>query len=198
MTMNPFIRCSIFPSRLASLGVVIALASAAVLLAADDPTPPAAPKARVLILSSDEAVQKNLQDLDQLLEANPKFEEILRNNVDQLEQAEFRRSNPDLDLVLQQKPGIVYALKVERHFLIHRSVVRLARGPVLRPDVLALDDFLAEHPAVRKALEKDPAQIVQSSFLIAHPNLADFFTAHPGLSTVLLEKQGATAGSKKR
>jgi hypothetical protein len=167
-------------------------------LAAAEPTPPAAPKVAVPIVSSDEAVKKELMELDRVLDANPKFEEILRKNIDQLEQEAFRKNNPDIDVLIKQQPGIVLALKVERHFLIHRYVARRARGPLLRPDVLALDKFLTGHRDIRAALDNEPAQIVNANFLIAHPSLGEFFDQHPSLSTILLEKQGSQSGPKNK
>jgi hypothetical protein len=69
-----------------------------------------------------------------------------------------------------------------------RAVGRLARGKLLRKDIVDLDKYLDTHDAVRDALQKRPNQIVQSDFLIAHPSLAKFMEDHPGLSTVLLER----------
>lgn len=93
---------------------------------------------------------------------------------------------------------MVKALKVERHFLIHRYEVRLARGPVLRPDIVALDKFLSAYADIRNALDKDPTQIVQGKFLIAHASLAEFFTQHPSLSTVLLAKPLTPSATRKK
>ena len=176
----------------------IALVSAAVTVGAAEPAAPAEPKIAAVILSPDEAVQKELEELDRILIVNPKFEEILRANIDRIEAEEFRKTFPDVDALLTQKPGLVPALKVERHFLIHRYVLRRARGPLLRPDVLALDKFLTAHADIRRELDRDPAQILDGKFLIAHPGLAEFFDQHPGLSTVLLEKQAKPAVPKHK
>ncbi len=171
---------------------------AGVALQAAESAPAPAPAAKIAapIVSSDEAVQKTLEKLDQTLEANPKFEEILRQNIDQLAEEGFRQSHPDVDVLLKQQPGIIPALKIERHFLIHRYVARRARGPVLHPDVVALDKFLTAHRDIRAALDQEPAQIMEPGFLIAHPSLADFFNQHPGLSTVLFQKQDSSAERK--
>lgn len=190
---NPIMNSSVltlsFPAKPAFFRVALALASAVVTLAAESTPPPPAPKVATPVVSSDAAVQKSLADLDQLLDAsNAKFEETLRQNVERLEDTEFRQGHPEIDVALKQQPGIVPALKLERHFLIHRYVVRHARGPLMRPDILALDEFLNAHPDIRMALDKEPSQLMASSFLVAHPSLGDFFEHHPGLSTVLLEK----------
>jgi len=173
--------------------VFAALVFAVVAGGAAEPATPAEPKIATVILSPDESVHKELEELDRLLVVNPKVEEILRANIDRLEAEEFRKAFPDVDVLLTQKPGLVPALKVERHFLIHRYVLRRARGPLLRPDVLAFDKFLTAHADIRRELDRDPAQILDGKFLIAHPSLAEFFYQHPGLSTVLLEKQAKPA-----
>jgi hypothetical protein len=178
---------------------VIALASTVATLAAAGRTPPAAPEVAVPIISSDEAVQKELLELDRLLDAsNLKVEETLRQNIDQLGDEKFRKSNPDIDVLLKQRPGIVPALKIERHFLIHRYIARRARGPLLRADVVALDEFLIAHPDIRRALDHEPSQILEPDFLIAHPSLGEFFDQHPSLGTILLQKQGAHSGPKDK
>jgi hypothetical protein len=60
----------------------------------------------------------------------------------------------------------------------------------MRPDVIALDEFLALHRDIRKDLERDPSKILEDNFLIANPSLADFFGQHPSLSSILLERRG--------
>ena len=145
-------------------------------------------KAPVPIVSTDEAVQKELLSLDRILETNPKLEETLRNNLDHLTDQTFREKNPEVDALLKRQPGLVPALRQERHFFIHRFVARLGRSRVTRNDVIALDAFLTAHPDISAAIEKKPSQIVNQDFLIAHPQLADFFEKHPALSSVLLQR----------
>lgn len=174
----------------------IALVAMTAAIGAAQPALPVEPKIAAVILSPDEAVQKELIELDRILVVNPKFEVILRANIDRIEAEEFRKAFPDVDALLTQKPGLIPALKVERHFLIYRYVLRRARGPLLRPDVLAFDRFLTAHADIRRELDRDPAQLLDGNFQIAHPTLAEFFDRHPGLSTVLLENQ-AKPGTPK-
>ncbi len=162
-----------------------------------------APQIEVPIVSMDAAVQKELVNLDRLLDANPKLEETLRTNVDQLTQETFRAQNPDVDALLKRQPGLVGALKTERHFFIHRQVARLAQAKVTRKEAVALDEFLSAHPDIAKELRKKPTQIVEGSFLIAHPALAKFLESHPALSSVLLKRtdkkqSGGKADAKKK
>ena len=174
----------------------IALIATAATAGAAEPAPAAQPGIATVILSPDEAVQKELKELDRILDVNPKFEEILRTNIDRIEEPEFRKTFPDVDALLAQQPGLVPALKTERHFLIHRYILRRARGPLLRPDVVAFDKFLAVHVDIRGQLDREPAQLFDGGFLIAHPSLAEFFDRHPSLSTVLLEQQTKPATPK--
>jgi hypothetical protein len=180
------------------LAAIAMVSSAMAIRAVAQPTPASGPQISVPIVSTDETVKKTLLELDRILDENPMFEEVLRNNIDRLNEEEFRKSNPEIDLLLQQKPEIVPALKVERHFLIHRYIVRRARGPLLRPDIVALDEFLAAHTDIRRVLDRDPSQIVEESFLDAHPSLGEFFTGHPDLSTILLEKQSHKSAPKSQ
>jgi hypothetical protein len=140
------------------------------------------------VISADETVQKELLNLDRLLETNPKLEETLRTNRDHLSDENFQKQNPEVAALIKKNPGIVRALRTERHFFVLRAVGRLARGKLLRKDMVDLDKYLDTHEAVREALVKRPNQIVQSDFLIAHASLAKFMEDHPSLSTVLLER----------
>jgi hypothetical protein len=154
--------------------------------------------ASVPIVSSDEQVRQDLVALDAALEKNPKLEELLSANLDQLTQAAFRAKNPEVDALIKQRPGVVNALKAERHFLVHRAIARTGRAPLLRADAMKLDEFLNAHPEIAQPLDKRPRQIADPTFLTAHPALAQFLEQHPGLSTVLLEKAGTgkKAGGK--
>ncbi|MES2695384.1 MAG: hypothetical protein V4773_18045 [Verrucomicrobiota bacterium] len=146
-------------------------------------------KPEVPIISLDETIQKDLLNLDRLLDTNPKLEEELRTNADRLTESVFRAQNPEIDALLKRQPGLVKALKTEKHFFVHRQVARIAQQKVLRKDAVALDNFLTANPEIAKALRKKPSLIVDGSFLVAHPPLAKFFEAHPGLSSVLLKRQ---------
>jgi hypothetical protein len=154
---------------------------------AADPAPAEVASA-VPIISADETVQKELLNLDRLLETNPKLEETLRNNIDHLSDETFRKKNPEVDALIKRHPGVVRALKTEQQFFVLRIVGRLAHGKLLRKDMVDLDKFLVSHLDIRAALMKRPNQIVQSDFLIAHPALAKFMEQHPSLSTVLLQR----------
>ena len=156
-----------------------------------------AAKVEVPIVSTDEAIQSDLLKLDRLLETNPKLEETLRNNLDQLTQETFRAQNPEVDALLKRQPGLVRALRTEQHFFVNRQLARLARAKVTRKEVVALDEFLTAHPDIAKELRKKPGQIVNGDFLIAHPPLAKFFEAHPALSSVLLQRSEKGAGAAK-
>ena len=170
---------------------VFALAGA-VCGAADQPT--SIEKTEVPIISMDEAVQKELLKLNQVLDANPKLEEQLRANVDRLTDSVVRAQHPELDALLKRQPDLPKALKSEQHFFVHRQIARLGRAKVTRKDAVELDKFLTQHTDISKALRKNPGQIVSPEFLIAHPPLAKFLESHPALSSVLLKRND---GSKK-
>jgi len=182
--------------------VLVALLAPLALLtagrAAEEANDDAAP---VPIISADETVQNELLNLDRLLETNPKLEETLRNNIDRLSDDAFRQQHPEVDALIKRRPGVVRALRAERQFFVFRVVGRLARGKLLRKDMIDLDRFLASHADIRKALLKKPGQIVQSDFLIANPAYAQFMQEHPSLSTILLQradrKEKAKEGRKK-
>lgn len=168
------------------LAIFAPLAFLTASFAADSATSEAQP---VPIISADETVQKELLDLDRLLETNPKLEETLRNNMDRLTDDTFRKQNPEVDALIKRKPGMVRALRAEQNFFVLRVVGRLAKGKLLRKDIVDLGSFLGSHNEIRVALTKRPRQIVESDFLIAHPALAKFMEEHPSLSTVLLQRQ---------
>jgi hypothetical protein len=171
-------------------GALLALAFGPMSAIAADPAPPADTKVEVPIVSDDEMVNRDLAELDRLLDANPKLEEKLSANLEQLTQEKFRMENPEIDALLKRQPNLERALRVERYHFVHRSIARLARSRVTRADAIALDEFLTAHRDIARALQPRPSQIVEPDFLIAHPPLADFFTAHPSLSSVLLQRDG--------
>lgn len=179
--------------RFAFSSALIAFAAVAPASAADS-----APAAEAVSISPDAAVQKELAELDRLLNTNAKLEEALRTNLDKLSQQSFRAQNPEVDALLKKQPGLVNALKMDPHFLLRRAIARLARVKVTRPDAIALDKFLQDHPDIRKPLEKNPTQIVDSKFLIANPQLGRFLETHPVLSSVLLQQQEQRAMKEKK
>lgn len=180
-----------------SIGSLAAMLLATSLSAAESTTPDSA-SVDIPIVSVDAAIQKELVSLDRLLETNPKLEETLRNNVDKLTEQTFRAQNPEVDALLKRQPGLVRALRTERHYFVHRAVARLARSKVTRQDAVALDEFLTAHPDIAKALQRRPGQIVEGEFLIAHPALANFFETHPALSSILLKRsEKAKSGTPK-
>jgi hypothetical protein len=190
--MTASLLCSFSRVRLRAFALLAALLIATpAALAADD-------KSEVQIISMDEAVQKELVKLNQTLDANPKLEEELRNNVDRLTETMYRQQNPAIDALLKQQPNLPKALKTERHFFVHRQIARLARAKVTRKDAVELDKFLSANPDITKDLRKNPGQIVNGDFLIAHPALARFFEAHPGLSSVLLKRADKRDGAKEK
>src|SRR5258708_2968543 len=68
----------------------------------------------VPIISTDEIVRKELIELDKLLDNNPKLEEALRANLDQITQDALQMKDPDITPFLKNHPGVVPALKKER------------------------------------------------------------------------------------
>jgi hypothetical protein len=151
-----------------------------------------------IILSTDEMVKVELLNLDKVLESNPALEEKLRVDIDQILDAKYRANNPDVDTLLKNRPAVVPALTKERRFLLHRAVVRMAHAPVVRRDIVQLDEFLDAHADIQRALVKRPRQIVDANFLVAHPTLAQFFDQHPSLSTALLESAEKRAANKAK
>jgi hypothetical protein len=187
---------SSLPLRSLVLAVVVALLPVASPLAGADAV--AAPE--VPIISLDAKVQKDLANLDRLLASDPKLEEKLRNNIDQLSQEKFLAENPDIGALVKKQPTLPASLKTERHYFVNRQVARLAADKVTRKDALALDEFLTAHPDISKALIKKPNLIVDANFLIANPSLAKFLETHPSLSSVLLkrsDKKSAKEAPKK-
>ncbi|MBI5691023.1 MAG: hypothetical protein HZC55_13125 [Verrucomicrobia bacterium] len=156
------------------------------LCSASGPAPPGISRITDAILTTDETVRRELVELDRLLDSKPALEDVLRTSIDRMDDERFRRSMPEIEILLIQRPGIVPALKVERHFLIYRHVLRRTRGPLLRADMIAFDTFLRANPEIRRKLDDAPSQIVAGDFLMAHPSLAGFFEQHPSLSSVLL------------
>jgi hypothetical protein len=180
------------PDRLLRLAVLSLAATFALPAVAADPI------TETPSVSTDAAVQKTLAELDRTLNTNAKLEEALRTNLDQLSEKSFRGQNPEIDDLLKKQPGLEKALKVDQHFLLRRAILRLARVKATRPDALALDKFLDDHPDIRKPLQRSPSQIVDPEFLIAHPPLARFLESHPALSSVLLQQQDKKGAKEKK
>jgi hypothetical protein len=161
--------------------------SAAIMRGADSQSAAPAPKTPVPIVSEDTKVQNGLRALDQFLDVNPKMAELLQNNLDRIDQPAFIEQHPEWKEAMQKQPAIAGALKSERNFLLHRTLVRMTHAPVVRREIVQLDQFLATHPDIRTQVEKSPRLLADTEFLTAHPSLATFYQQHPGLSTILLQ-----------
>jgi hypothetical protein len=157
-------------------------------------------KLPVPILTTDEKIQAELDSLNQFLDTNPQVEETLRANVDKATDAAFLKLNPAWDQHLKLRPETIRALRVERGFLLHRALARMARTPLLRDEVAQFDAFLGKNPNVLRSLERNPGLIRDGDFLAANPALADFLDVHSALSTALMIRlpmaPGATRGER--
>jgi hypothetical protein len=147
-------------------------------------TVPARPP--VPILTTDQKIQAELNNLNEFLDTNPQVEETLRTNVDQATDAAFLKLNPAWDQLLKLRPDTIRALRVESGFLLHRAMARMAGAPLLRDEVAQFDAFLDKNPAVRQQLYRNPRLIRDGAFLATNPALAKFLDAHSALSTALL------------
>lgn len=130
-----------------------------------------------------------LGKLEQMLDQNQPMEELLRENGEKLDDAEFRQMHAEWDAFLNANPTALPALKSRQGFFLHREIARLARlkeAPLLKEDIASFDAFLFQHPDILRALDRRPALVGEAQFLIDHPALAAFFDRHPSLSTVLL------------
>jgi hypothetical protein len=158
-------------------------------------TEPAKPP--VPILTTDEKIQAELNSLNQFLDTNPQVEDTLRANVDKATDAAFLKLNPAWDQHLKLRPDTIRALRVERGFLLHRALARMARTPLLRDEVAQFDAFLGKNPAVLRSLEGNPSLIRDGAFLTANPALAEFLDVHSALSTALMIRLPMTPGARR-
>ena len=158
--------------------------------AADTSGPTAAP-----LVATDEAVVAELNKLGQFFDVNRQIEDAVRENVDKLEDATFLKQHGQLAEHLKKHPRAATALRAEKRFFLYRELARWAKKPLLRADVVQFDAFLEKHPAVDGPLARKPALLWDGTFMAAHPELAAFLDAHPGLSTVLLGKARRASSS---
>ena len=154
-------------------------------------------KLPVPILTTDEKIQVELNSLNQFLDTNPQVEETLRANVDKATDAAFLKVNPAWDQHLKLRPDTIRALRVERGFLLHRALARMARTPLLRDEVAQFDAFLGKNPAILRSLERNPRLISDGEFLTDNPSLAEFLDFHAALGTALLGRPPMAPGSKR-
>jgi hypothetical protein len=146
-------------------------------------------QAPVPIVTNDAKVEASLREFDHFLDVNPRMQELVQSNMDQLDNKTFLDEHPELKAELERQPNIAPALKAEPNFLIHRTLARSARRPVIRQDMAQLDRFLAAHPDIHSEVKKKPRLLVDPDYMIAHPVLAKFYQENPALSTILLERQ---------
>lgn len=154
-------------------------------------------KLPVPILTTDEKIQAELDSLNQFLDTNPQVEETLRANVDKATDAAFLKLNPEWDQHLKLRPETIRALRVERGFLLHRALARMARTPLLRDEVAQFDGFLDKNPVILQQLYRSPRLIRDGAFLTANPALAEFLDVHSALSTALLIRVPVVPGVKR-
>jgi hypothetical protein len=146
-------------------------------------------QAPVPIVTNDAKVEASLRELDHFLDVNPRMQELLQTNIDQIEHESFIDQHPEWKEELKRNPNIAPALKAEPNFLLHRTLAHTARRPVIRQDMAQLDHFLEAHPDIRTEVKKRPRLLVDPDYLIAHPVLAKFYQENPALSTILFERQ---------
>ena len=196
--MNPFALRAPTPS-LRNLGLTVSLFALASLTwtARAESTATEAAKLPVPILTTDEKIQADLNSLNQFLDTNPQVEDTLRANVDKATDAAFLKLNPAWDQHLKLRPDTIEALRVERGFLLHRALARMARTPLLRDEVSQFDGFLDKNPAIRQQLYRSPRLIRDGAFLTANPALAAFLDAHVALSTAVLGGPVMAPGAKQ-
>ena len=180
------IRAALLAAALVALAPLGRTEQAAADKAADTPVVP--------IVSTDQMVQAELRALDKFLEVNPQIEETLRTNLALMEQEGFKAQYPAWKELVQRRPGVVRALRVEQRFLLHRAFARLARTPLLRAEIAQFDTFLDKNADVARELHRKPALVRDPAFLTAHPALGDFLEKHPALSTALLTPAPARSG----
>jgi len=154
-------------------------------------------KLPVPILTTDEKIHAELDSLNQFLDTNPQLEETLRANVDKATDAAFLKLNPAWDQHLKLRPETTRALQVERGFLLHRALARMAGAPLLRDEVAQFDDFLDKNPAIRQQLYKSPRLIRDGAFLTANSALAGFLDVHSALSTALMIRLPVAPGARR-
>jgi len=87
-------------------------------------------------------------------------------------------------------------LRVERGFLLHRALARMARTPLMRDEVAQFDAFLDKNPAILRSLDRNPRLIRDGAFLTDNRALADFLDAHSALSTALLGRSSMAPGAR--
>jgi hypothetical protein len=153
-------------------------------------------KLPVPILTTDEKIQADLNSLNQFLDTNPQVEDTLRANVDKATDAAFLKLNPAWDQHLKLRPDTIEALRVERGFLLHRALARMARTPLMRDEVAQFDAFLDKNPAILRSLERNPRLIRDGAFLTDNHALADFLDTHSALSTAFFGRPSMAPGAR--
>lgn len=143
------------------------------------------------MLSDRASVRQALRRFDRYLDVNPRLEQLLDNNLSRINEQTFIERNPEWANLLQRQPGLGAALRQERNFLLHRILNRHATAALSQKDVIQFDQFLAQHPEINGPVQGNPVLLGSPKFLRAHPPLAQFYDAHPALSTYLLQLAGS-------
>src|SRR5436305_14810104 len=102
LMMSPLVARRSFRFSALLVALVAPLLTLSRLTAAD--APPAADKPTVPVVSNDQAVQKPLHELDKFLDVHPQMEEMLRANLDQMDEKAFQEKNPPWAGKLARRP----------------------------------------------------------------------------------------------
>ena len=58
------------------------------------------------------------------------------------------------------------------------------------PKLKTWDEFAVAHPKIATALARKPARITDPGYAAAHPELANFYSAHPDIREAMAENPG--------
>ena len=151
------------------------------------------PSARIIstpVKTDDINHREALQQFEAFLDGqvDKALENELRQHIDHWNDRDLQERFPEWKKFILDRPGLPDAMRSERLFFLHRSLARMTGNlPVEARHIQQLDGFLDAHPAIRDALETDPALLTNLDFLLKYPALAGFFDQHPDLFTVFAQ-----------
>ncbi|HTU33235.1 MAG TPA: hypothetical protein VMF66_05490 [Candidatus Acidoferrum sp.] len=144
--------------------------------------------------------EREVGRIDQFLDDHPKIEKELQKNPSLINDRGFLRHNRDLDMFLNEHPQIhqefaenpSYFTQRENQFGGSAANRDQAMGRNPNPDVSErevgkMDQFLDDHPDIKKQLDKNPSLISDNGYVRHHKDLDALLAENRGLRTAFAE-----------
>ncbi|HEV7967081.1 MAG TPA: hypothetical protein VGP19_05900 [Candidatus Acidoferrales bacterium] len=135
--------------------------------------------------TDNDATRKDMARFDRFADSHREIAEQLRKDPSLVNNKEFVDKHPALQAFLQEQPGVREDLMQNPNAFM-RSEDRFDRredqrgNDTTRGHWASFGEFLGGHSDVARQVSKDPSLVNDENYVRNHPELQEYFNAHPG------------------